>query len=82
MHAFYGGDIQANRAGRRYITKKRYRLKEQAGILTEEERQEMENMKIFRKDRLKNLVRLKTNFFNLCLYPLQLHIEPIDSSEQ
>ena len=48
--------------------------------MTEEERQEREKMKIWRKDRLHDFVRFKTNNSIVCSHYLQTHIKAVNRS--
>lgn len=44
--------------GKRYYRKKSLRLKEE-GVITEEEKEEMNDMKVLKMDKLKRLIRVK-----------------------
>lgn len=41
------------------IDKKSLRLKEESGVITEEERQQIEDMKLFKKENLQKIVSFK-----------------------
>lgn len=45
--------------GKRYYRKKSLRLKEEEGVITEEEKEEMNDMKVLKMDKLKHLIRVK-----------------------
>ena len=45
--------------GKVYYRKKSLRLKEEEGVITEEEKEEMKNMKVLKTDKLKQLIRVK-----------------------
>lgn len=45
--------------GKRYYRKKSLRLKEEEGVITEEEKEEMEDMKVLKMDKLKRLISVK-----------------------
>ena len=55
-------------------------MKEKAGTLTDEERQERDKMKIWRKDRLHDFIKFKTNYSIVCYYYSQPHIKIINGS--
>lgn len=45
--------------GKRYYRKKSLRLKEEEGVITEEEKEEMNDMKVLKMDKLKRLISVK-----------------------
>lgn len=45
--------------GKRYYREKSLRLKEEEGVITEEEKEEMNDMKVLKMDKLKRLIRVK-----------------------
>lgn len=45
--------------GKRYYRKKSLRLKEEEGVITEEEMKEMNDMKVLKMDKLKRLISVK-----------------------
>ena len=45
--------------GKRYYRKKSLRLKEEEGVITEEEKEEMKDMKVLKMDKLKRLISVK-----------------------
>ena len=55
----HSADVQTYLAGNRYYRKKSLRLKEESGVITEEERQQIEDMKLFKKENLQKIVSFK-----------------------